>query len=466
MSLFGRLGAAGRILIGRADYTDYGKQMTDLGWSSQGGLLGSGVCRNTRAWLETLITHPRLAAAVNRISTDVGKTRWVLLEDDPGTGKPREVTKHPLLDFMADPWQTCAGGSWSTISALWTAYTLLDGNAFFRMRCKAKGHAPVELWPVPPHLVADVPARNQPFYLFAAGVEEACDRIPAGDVLWFRRVNPLDPYGRGIGVAMALDDEVSQDTWAAKYNNSWFRNGARPDLLISLSPETNPLERKRIEETWKSRYRGLANAFKAFFLTSEAKVHNLATSHKDMQWADGRKLLRDIIFQTFGLPPEVMGVVENSNRATADAALYIYSLQCVLPMVSSFCDELNRLLVPMFQGKKNEGKDPRRVYLGFESPVRETEEFRLNKAIELFKAGAITRDECRDITGFDPCGNARGEEFLVPVNMASVGPNDPRPRNSTTGKDDPAEPKPKRGVVTIFAPRGGIISQIELERAA
>jgi HK97 family phage portal protein len=455
MSFFDRIAAAGRALVGRADYSDYHKQLTDVGWFGTGGLsLAAGACRNTRAWLETLNKHPRLASAANRIATDGGKTRWFLLEDDRKTGKPREVTEHPFLKFMAAPWRTAAGGSWCTVIYLIIVYLLIDGNAFLRLKWKNpdKKGPPDEIWPISPHLVASVPRKGQPYYLLAAGVEEACDRIPPGEMLWLRRPNPLDPFGRGWGVAQTLDDEVSQDEWAAKYNNSWFRNGARPDLLISIG-EANPLERKRIEESWKSKYRGIANAFKTFFLTSDAKVHNLATTHKDMQWTEGRKLLRDIIFQTFGLPPEVMGVVENSNRATAEAALYLYSLQCILPMVSNICDELNRLLLPLFF------VNGRSVYLGFESPVRETEEFRLNKATELFKCGAITRNQCLETVGYDPAPGARGEEYLVPVNMQAVGPND-------SSSSESAEKPAKRNVVKIFAPRGGVISEIEMERAA
>lgn len=460
MSLFGRIGAAGRILLGRADYTDYHAQLTDLGWFGQGGLF-QGAGRNTRAWLETLLTHPRLAAVVNRISTDVGKTRWLLLEDDEKTGKPREASKdHPLRKFMANPWKTAAGGSWNTLITLAAVYILMDGNSFWRLKMGVQ--FPEEAWPVSPHLVASVPCSKQSYYLLAAEVEEACDRIAPGEILWMRRPNPLSPYGRGWGQAQTLDDEVSQDTWAAKYNNAWFKNGARPDILISMG-EAGPGERKRIEETWKSKHTGISNAFKTFFLTSDAKVHNLATSHRDMEWSEGRKLLRDIIFQCFGVPPEILGVVENSNRATAEAALYIYSLQCILPLVSAICEDLNRLLVPLFNAP---GARP--VYLGFESPVRETEEFKLDRAERLFKAGLLTRDETRDISGFDPCSDpARGEEYLVPVNMQAIGPGDPRPRpeQKPTETQQPKK-SARRGLVTIYAPRDGAITQMELERAA
>ena len=47
-----------------------------------------------------------------------------------------------------------------------------------------------------------------------------------------------------------------------------------------------------------------------------------------------RKFLRDTIYQTYGIPPEVLGIIENSNRATADAAMYIYGILVLTPRLN------------------------------------------------------------------------------------------------------------------------------------
>lgn len=459
MSFFRRVKTAANVLL-RADYSDYNQQWTDIGFSGSGGGGVSQSARNTRQWLETWETHCRLQAAANRIGTDVAKTSWILLEDDPKTGNPQEVTDHRFNEFLRDPWKTATGGSWSDLVWMMSIGKLIDGNSYLRMRWDGeKTGPPSEVWPIPPHRVLSVPSATQSYFSVAALYEEAADRLPPSEVLWVRRPSLLNPHGKGVGIARSLDDEISQDQWAAKYNNAWFRNGARPDILVSV-PEAKRRERRRLEEEWNTKYKGFWNAFRVAFLNAESKVHLLTSSHKDMEFSEGRKMLRDIIFQTFGIPPEVMGVVENSNRATADAALYIYALQCVLPRVSSLCEDLNRLLVPMFI---MEGERP--VYLGFESPVRETEEFKLNKAIELYKAGVITRDQCLVATGYDPVGGVRGEEYGVPVNTIALGPEDERPK--TVAQQKQAEDtKNRRNVVRVCVPNGGVIREFEVERAA
>lgn len=442
--------------VARADYSEYeamASTFTSGGWS--GHDLGN-TRRSTRQWLEAFETHCRLQAVVNRIATDVSKTKWILLEDDPETGKPREVRDHPLVAFLHDPWKTCVGGSLNDLCWMIQAGLELEGNAYLRPRWgDPQSQDPTEVWPIPVHAVDSVPTVNQPWFGIADHFHQTVDRLRPAEVIWFRRPSLINPFGKGVGIASSLDDEISQDIWAGKFNNAWFRNGARPDLVVQVN-EASRLERRRMEEEWNTRYGGFWNSFKTAFVNAETKLHVLTANHKDMEFQAGRKLLRDIIFQTFGVPPEIMGVVENSNRATAEAALYIYSLQCILPRVQSLCANFNRLLVPLFVNPS------RPVYLGFENPVRETEEFKLEKAIELFKAGAITRDECRDVTGFDPMGGLRGEELLVPVNMTSIGPADARPA-------PPKGPEPKearRNLVTIFAPRGGVMTEFRMERAA
>ncbi len=458
MGIISRLGNAAKA-FSRSDYSEYSDfaSMADL--ITKAGFNGSNFSgrRNAGQLVEAFETHCWLQAVVSRIATDEARTKWVLLEDDPETGKPKEVKDHDLYDFMQNPWKSAVGGTWGELVWLISAARSLDGNSYMRIRWgEGQENAPTEIWPIPHQCVSSVPTKQQPWFGLADHYDQTLDRLPPGEVLWIRRPSLSTPFGKGHGTAQALDDEISQDIWASKYNNAWFRNGGRPDIIVQVA-EASKLERRRMEEEWNSKYKGFWNAFKTAFLNSETKIHQLNASHKDMEFEKGRKLLRDIIFQVFGIPPEIMGVVENSNRATAEAALYIYSLQCIFPRVQDLCANLNRLLVPLFIG---EGRRARPVYLGFENPVRETEEFKLNKAMESWKHGLITRDQALDILGFDPVGGIRGEEYLQPENMKAVGPNDPRPEQ---------EPEKKRSVsstVKIFAPRGGVLREFTLERAA
>lgn len=439
----------------RADYSEYNSEHGDFSGFLRAGFDSSlGSRRSPTQWVEAFEGHCWLQAVVSRLATDEARTEWLVLEDDPETGKPREVWDHDLVDFLSHPWKSATGGTFGDLVWMMSAARSLDGNAYLRIRWdKGANSSPTEAWPIPHQSVSSVPSKSQPWFGLRDDIDQTVDRLPPGEVLWLRRPSLSTPFGKGMGIVPSLDDEISQDIWAAKYNNAWFRNGARPDLVVQVA-EASKLERRRMEEEWNSKYKGYWNAFRTAFLNAETKIHTLTSTHKDMEFEKGRKLLRDIIFQVFGIPPEIMGVVENSNRATAEAALYIYSLQAVFPRVQDLCAQLNRLLVPLFIGK---GRRSRPVYLGFVNPVRETEEFKLNKALESWKSGLIQRDVALEILGFDPVGGIRGQEYLVPSNMVAMGPGDMAPAQNE---------KAARNVVTIFAPHGGVMRSFRMERAA
>lgn len=416
-------------------------------WVSMSGMGGGGTPRDTKKWILAYRRNPRVRAAVTRIAKDVAKTELCLLRDGRD-GKPKEVLKHPFLDFIKNPWITGGGGSWSTLAESKESYGMLDGNAFWLWRKDPGAVTPLEAWPIPPHWISKLPTRDDPEYWLHMPYQEIPERVPESEVTWFREIDLLNPFGRGLGLCPALDDEVSQEEFAAKYNNAMFRSGGRPDLLISVgqSDPKVPVDTKRLEaikKDWEARHSGFWNAFKAAFLTGDVRVQTLGQSHREMEFIEGRKFNRDVIFQTFGLPPEVMGVVENSNRATAEAALYLYSLQVVLPRLISFVWDLNRLVVPMWDTK---------VYLGFENPVQETEEFKLNKAVELFKAGALTRDECRETTGYDPVGDERGDEFLQPSNTITITQGGGSQGKPEADKPEKPAPTDKKQYRTLYVP--------------
>ena len=50
-----------------------------------------------------------------------------------------------------------------------------------------------------------------------------------------------------------------------------------------------------------------------------------------MTFTELRSFERDAIIQTFNVPPELVGVIENSNRATIEAALTIMAIQVIVP---------------------------------------------------------------------------------------------------------------------------------------
>ena len=63
-------------------------------------------------------------------------------------------------------------------------------------------------------------------------------------------------------------------------------------------------------------------------------VTKLAENMRDMDMTEGRRFLRDAVLEHFGVPREIMGITESSNRATSEAAQYIYAQNVIMPRLN------------------------------------------------------------------------------------------------------------------------------------
>src|SRR5262249_17868438 len=152
---------------------------------------------------------------------------------------------------------------------------------------------------------------------------------------------------RGVGLATSLADELESDEYAARVTKQLFFNRARPDLLITAEG-LNPAETARMEQDWLNKNQGFFRAFKPMFLNRKVDVHEFDYDFRGMQFVQLREFERDTIMQTWGLPPEILGVITNSNRSTIDAADYLYSSKVILPRCEFFRSVLQERLVPEY----------------------------------------------------------------------------------------------------------------------
>lgn len=248
-------------------------------------------------------------------------------------GQLREVTSHPALDVLDRPNPFMTGAVAIQLTQTWLD---IKGEAFWLLVLGAGG-LPTGFLPVPPHWVQQVPTDAAPYYLISfAGLQL---KLKPEAVVWFRDPDPEQPYGRGTGTAESLGDELETDEAAAKFLKNWFYNSAMPSLLVGLE-DADKSEVERAKVQWEEDHRGAHNAHRAHFASGKMNAVRLDSSFRDQQIIDLRKLSRDTIAQVFAVPPEVLGIIENSNRATIDAARFIYVTGVEWPRVQFLRGEI------------------------------------------------------------------------------------------------------------------------------
>ncbi len=414
---------------------------------------GAAPRRGTRELMAAYRQLPWLSANARRISTAVASTQWKLhlppvngsaatstmlrygsfdirqaiykkLQAKGGhlTEPLEEIHKHPFLDLLAHPNKALKGRQAIQMTQVWID---LKGEGYWVLDRNLAG-MPIGAWPVPPHWITETPTKNRPTYRVSFKGWQG--QIPETEVLAFRDPDPENPYVRGSGVAESLGDELDIDEYAAKHMKAWFYNKATPDMLIGVQgADRSHLEAAKRQ--WEHDHRGFFRAFRTHWHSGKIDVKQLQNTFADMQLVDVRKFERDAVQQVFGTPPEILGIVENSNRATIDAAEVIFARWVLVPRLDLLRAVLQEDLLSQFD---------RRLILDFESPIPADRTHMLDVA----KAApwALTRNEWRAMQGLprDP----EGDVYLVPLNLFPTPQGQEPVEPTLPGEPPPPEPEP------------------------
>ena len=214
--------------------------MTGLG---RGGGIGEPPTRGTSQQLQAFNHMPWLRAVTGKVATSVASAacRWQLFHAEDRTrasvkmlqkaspmvrdqlvtkrvraGTLVEVTDHPLLDALHR-----ANDMMTGIGLFEVTQISLDliGESFWGIELSQLG-IPFKFWPIPSHWVQDTPTPSRPtFRVSWRGWQE---ELPDPAVMWMRRPDPWNPYGRGSGLAHALADELESDEYAANFQRAFF----------------------------------------------------------------------------------------------------------------------------------------------------------------------------------------------------------------------------------------------------
>lgn len=356
---------------------------------------GDPPVRGTREFLEVYETSPWIRAVLGRISSSVAETEWTL--EDSRSGE--KIEDNLLLRVLDRPNSLMSGADLLKISQL---HLDLVGDVFWLKNRNAFG-APVEYWPIPPHWVAELPTPMRP--TFRLGYYGLQTQIPSSEIFWHRDPAPLNPYGRGSGIARAQGDEIESYEYASKHAKQTFFNRATPEFVVMDSGASQD-EIKIHEQTWLQRLQGYWKANKPYFVNRKLDFWQPSQMNmENLTMVPLMKFDRDVFLQVVGMPPEQLGIVESSNRATADASDYVYESRVVRPRRCSLRDALQAAIVPEYDS---------RMVLDFVDTVPEDKEQR-NKVAAL-APHAPTIDEWREWMGLKPEGGELGKGRIVQMN--------------------------------------------------
>lgn len=371
-----------------------------------GPSFGSMAPSRVRSWFAKYATNGTLQSVVRRVCWDVALVKWRVYREIPGTmgadgPQLQLIYDHTLERLWKKPCPYLTGYQFRYLTQL---YLELDGEAFIVLERPPGQLAPKALWVIPSTWVMKRPSENDPVWQVCIG--SRWETLPAGEVIWLHDPDPADPYGRGLGVARSVDDDVQQDEWMNKFNNQFFRQGGHPGQVFAIEG-VEQTQATQMQAAYEAKYQGFWNAFKTAWIGApkggSIKVHQLGPSHKDMDFVQGKTSKRDGIMLPWNMPRFELGISEDVNRASAQASDYTKSKNVTLPRIIYLEEAWNCWLTPLF-------RDPR-LRLVPDPVVKQTEEFRLAKSSEGWLSGALKRNQWLATNGYDPINGPEGEEY-------------------------------------------------------
>lgn len=346
-------------------------------------------------------------------------------------GEDVEVFTGPLYEFLENPGDGFTGKDFVYLN---TVYKELTGCAFWRK--DGKKVIPIIPTSVRPKL--DATNTKLLSYRVIAGGKESI--IPLEEILFDRYIDPSRPYW-GVGKLAKIAKWVDTSSFSTEFLRRFFLNGATFGGFITTEEETE--ERiKLIKLGIQNDHAGVNNAHKLGVLPKGSDYKQTTANMQQIEMGATDDRYRDKILAAFGVPKSMVGLVEDVNRANAEANEYMFAMYTIKPIVEDLMEFLNLYVAKALDPNGS-------MYFDYDEFVPTNREIELReREIALNRQAYKTVNEVRAEVGLAPVDG--GDIVYAPPFQSPLGatfsypePVDPTPPEKSIKK--PQKPR-RRGV--------------------
>ncbi len=279
---------------------------------------------------------------------------------------------------------------------------------------------PLSLWPVIPSMMTPIPdpKRFLKGYVYTDPDGTKVPFLPE-EVIHLKSPNPRDPY-RGLSPILALMTDLDASRFAAEFNRTFFLNSAEPGGIIEVTDAISDTEFDQLAARWAETHQGVGNSHRVAILTNGMRWVDRSFSMRDIQFRELQDASDSRIMLAFRMGKTLLGQTEGVNRATAEAAEYVFGKYRIVRRLNRWRQVLNQRLLPMFAtGATLEFDYENPVTANVEEDAKDRDS-RIGAAVALIGAG------------FDPV------QTLVAFDLPEIPLRAPEPADETM----PALPAP------------------------
>ena len=262
-------------------------------------------------------------------------------------------------------------------------------------------------------------------------------KILPEDMIPFREADPFNPR-QTYSIMESAYEWIETDIYASEWNKMFFKNNAVPSKYLKTEQPLAPDQEKRLMESMMERYKGIDRAHTLGILPPRTSIENGSSEHKDMEFSTLDERFRDKILAAFKTPKTVLGIVEDVNRANAEATNYVYSLRVIKPRMERICETLDEYLIPLF------GENLWLTCVDPVSPDADKERAKITTA--LGNQPYMSVNEIRESEGLPPIQG--GDAVMSNFSLVTVG----EPKKTATREPAKTREKPRSPARKAHAP--------------
>ncbi len=299
-----------------------------------------------------------------------------------------EVLDHPILDLLYQP---NLDTNYNDNFTLTYNYLDLCGSSYWYVERDTSG-TPISIFQLRPDKIEVIPDSSTGLikgYLY----NNRTMAFSRNEVIRFNYVNPENKW-IGLGIIEAMSAAVKRNNIADQYEAGRLANNARPDFVVAYKQTLTNEQMKELDNSWNRVMNGPSNAGKVKIMGSEFDVKPLSMTPQEMQYLEGRKVNQKEISAAFGIPYSMIDM-QDQKRAGLDQTEKLFQKNAVVPRLDLVESTLNEQLIPMYDQTGS-------LFLAFDNPVKEDEQFNLRLEESRIKNNIITIDEVRQQAGLEP----------------------------------------------------------------
>jgi HK97 family phage portal protein len=168
------------------------------------------------------------------------------------------------------------------------------------------------------------------------------------EIMHTKDFNPYNPI-RGLPPLKPIEDEIEIDQATLTYNNAYFKNFAMLGQVLKSEHNLTDKQRERVELFLDTKYKGAGKAFRTMVLEGGLEPVNVVSNHKEMDFVEQKKLMREEILGIWRTPKALFNITEDLNYATFMGQMRIFWIYTLMPIIRKFEDSFNRHIVQPYR---------------------------------------------------------------------------------------------------------------------